>query len=72
MPSLNDFSVELLNAFEASLGDMAYEEGGRQISTKRHVLAVKEGERFVFEPGGASALRSSVVFVNSRLNSTRC
>jgi elongator complex protein 2 len=48
MPPLgnSDFSVELLNAFEASLGDMADEEGGRQISTKRHVLAVKEGERF--------------------------
>ena len=45
----SDFSAELLNAFEASLGDMADEEGGRQISTKRHVLAVKEGERFVFQ-----------------------
>ena len=45
----SDFSAELLNAFEASLGDMADEEGGRQISTKRHVLAVKEGERLVFQ-----------------------
>lgn len=48
-----DFSVELLNAFEASLGDMADEEGGRQISTKRHVLAVKEGERLVFQTKGS-------------------
>ncbi|EGO01971.1 hypothetical protein SERLA73DRAFT_49584 [Serpula lacrymans var. lacrymans S7.3] len=36
---LND---ELLDAFEASLGDLADgEEGGRQISLKRHVLTVK-------------------------------
>jgi elongator complex protein 2 len=47
-----EFSVELLNAFEASLENMADEEGGRQISTKRHVLAVKEGERLVFQAQG--------------------
>jgi elongator complex protein 2 len=36
---LND---ELLDAFEASLGDLAdAEEGGRQISMKRHILTVK-------------------------------
>ncbi|KAH7908505.1 WD40-repeat-containing domain protein [Hygrophoropsis aurantiaca] len=36
---LND---ELLDAFEASLGDLTdAEEGGRQISLKRHVLTVK-------------------------------
>lgn len=36
---------ELLDAFEASLGDLGDgEEGGRQISLKRHVLTVKTGE----------------------------
>ena len=33
---------DLLDAFEASLGDLGdAEEGGRQISLKRHVLTVK-------------------------------
>lgn len=33
---------ELLDAFEASLGDLAdADEGGRQISLKRHILTVK-------------------------------
>jgi elongator complex protein 2 len=36
---------ELLDAFEASLGDLANtEEGGRQISLKRHILTVKSGQ----------------------------
>ncbi|TFK75974.1 WD40 repeat-like protein [Pluteus cervinus] len=34
-------SDELLDAFEESLGDMGDEEGGRQISLKRHMLTVK-------------------------------
>jgi elongator complex protein 2 len=63
----SDFSTELLDAFEASLGHMADEEGGRQISANRHVIAVKEGERSASQkPEGASALRSFVVFVNSK------
>ena len=34
---------ELLDAFEASLGDMGEgEEGGRQISLKRHIVSVKD------------------------------
>lgn len=39
----NDLSDDLLDAFEASLGDLGAdaEEGGRQISLKRHVLTVK-------------------------------
>ncbi|KAH7930113.1 WD40 repeat-like protein [Leucogyrophana mollusca] len=38
----NQLNDELLDAFEASLGDLAdAEEGGRQISLKRHVLTVK-------------------------------
>jgi elongator complex protein 2 len=38
----NNLNDELLDAFEASLGDLAdAEEGGRQISLKRHVLTVK-------------------------------
>ncbi|KAL6306683.1 WD40 repeat-like protein [Sparassis latifolia] len=38
----NDLSGELLDAFEASLGDLTdAEEGGRQISLKRHILTVK-------------------------------
>ena len=37
-------SDELLDAFEASLGDLDdTEEGGRQISLKRHMLSVKTG-----------------------------
>ncbi|KAI0080733.1 WD40 repeat-like protein [Panus rudis PR-1116 ss-1] len=37
-----ELSDELLDAFEASLGDLAdAEEGGRQISLKRHILTVK-------------------------------
>lgn len=36
-------SDELLDDFEASLGDLTdAEEGGRQISLKRHVLTVKD------------------------------
>lgn len=36
---LND---DLLDAFEASLGDLAdAEEGGRQISLKRHIITVR-------------------------------
>lgn len=39
--NLND---DLLDSFEASLGDIGEnEEGGRQISLKRHVLTVKKG-----------------------------
>ena len=35
-------SDDLLDAFEASLGELAdAEEGGRQISLKRHILTVK-------------------------------
>jgi hypothetical protein len=36
-------SDDLLDAFEASLGDLTdAEEGGRQISLKRHILTVKD------------------------------
>ncbi|KAI0939553.1 hypothetical protein AcV5_000934 [Taiwanofungus camphoratus] len=38
-------SDELLDAFEASLGDLGdAEEGGRQISLKRHILTVKSAQ----------------------------
>lgn len=38
-------SDDLLDAFEASLGDLGdAEEGGRQISLKRHILTVKSDE----------------------------
>ncbi|KAJ7179190.1 WD40-repeat-containing domain protein [Mycena filopes] len=38
-------SDHLLDAFEASLGDLAdAEEGGRQISLKRHILTVKSNQ----------------------------
>ncbi|KAJ7744505.1 WD40-repeat-containing domain protein [Mycena maculata] len=38
-------SDDLLDAFEASLGDLAdAEEGGRQISLKRHILTVKSDQ----------------------------
>lgn len=39
----DELSDELLDAFEASLGDLGADaaEGGRQISLKRHVLTVK-------------------------------
>ena len=40
--NLND---DLLESFEASLGDIGEnEEGGRQISLKRHVLTVKTSD----------------------------
>ena len=43
MPSLKISTP--LDAFEASLGDLAEgEEGGRQISLKRHILTVKRNE----------------------------
>lgn len=32
---------DLLDAFEESLGDLGDEEGGKQISLKRHILTVK-------------------------------
>jgi elongator complex protein 2 len=39
-------SDDLLDHFEASLGDIADgDEGGRQISLKRHVLTVKDAQR---------------------------
>ncbi|KAF8195964.1 WD40 repeat-like protein [Mycena galopus ATCC 62051] len=37
-------SDELLDEFEASLGDLDAEEGGRQISLKRHILTVKSDQ----------------------------
>jgi elongator complex protein 2 len=37
-------SDDLLDAFEASLGEVEDgEEGGRQISLKKHILTVKTG-----------------------------
>lgn len=40
--SREPLSDQLLDDFEASLGDLAdAEEGGRQISLKRHILTVK-------------------------------
>lgn len=41
-----DGTDDLLNAFEASLGETTDgEEGGRQITMKRHLITVKAGER---------------------------
>lgn len=41
----SDLDDELLDAFEASLGDLAdSEEGGRQISLKHHILTVKSDQ----------------------------
>lgn len=37
-PQLTD---DLLDAFEASLGEANAEEGGRQITLKKHVLTIK-------------------------------
>ncbi|KAJ6614307.1 WD40-repeat-containing domain protein [Mycena sp. CBHHK59/15] len=46
---------DLLDAFEASLGELAgAEEGGRQISLKRHILTVKSDQ--------ASSLQFSITF----------
>ena len=42
-PVRDVLSDELLDAFEQSLGDLEEgEEGGRQISMKRHVITVKD------------------------------
>lgn len=39
---------DLLDAFEASLGDLAEGEEGRQISLKRHIMSVRDNNaRFV-------------------------
>lgn len=43
--STDRLSDELLDAFEASLGELGEaEEGGRQISLKRHILTVKDDQ----------------------------
>jgi WD40 repeat protein len=43
--SSESLSDELLDAFEASLGDLGESEGGgRQISLKRHILSVKSDQ----------------------------
>jgi hypothetical protein len=43
--SSDALSDDLLDAFEASLGDLTdSEEGGRQISLKRHILTVKSAQ----------------------------
>lgn len=40
----NGLSDDLLDAFESSLANVGdAEEGGRQISLKRHILTVKTG-----------------------------
>jgi elongator complex protein 2 len=47
----NFLDDELLDAFESSLGDLTdAEEGGRQISLKRHIVTVKlNQERLAFD-----------------------
>ncbi len=43
--TIDALSDDLLDTFEESLGDLAdAEEGGRQISLKRHILTVKDNE----------------------------
>jgi len=42
LDSATEGGDELLDAFEASLGDMDSGEGGRQISLKRHIVSVKD------------------------------
>lgn len=43
LESTTEAGDELLDAFEASLGDMGEgEEGGRQISLKRHIVSVRD------------------------------
>jgi elongator complex protein 2 len=45
-PASEHLSNDLLDAFEASLGDLTgAEEGGRQISLKRHILTIKDEGR---------------------------
>lgn len=34
---------DLLDAFEASLGEVAGDDGGRQISLKQHLIKIKDG-----------------------------
>lgn len=48
----DSLSDELLDAFEASLGDLGEaEEGGRQISLKRHIITIKTDQgRSVYLP----------------------
>ncbi|TFK28799.1 elongator complex protein 2 [Coprinopsis marcescibilis] len=44
-----ELSDDLLDAFEAALGDIEAEEGGKQISLKRHVLTAKSSERYTLQ-----------------------
>lgn len=62
-----DTKDELLDEFEAALGDVAEGEEGRQVSLKRHVFSVKEGNgRFVlFYSLWGFHLRSSLTVRNS-------
>ena len=40
----DELSDDLLDSFEASLGELADEEGGRQISLKRHIISTKSSD----------------------------
>ncbi|CCA67278.1 related to ELP2-29 kDa subunit of elongator and elongating RNA polymerase II holoenzyme [Serendipita indica DSM 11827] len=44
-PTKGDLDDQLLDAFEASLGEVGAEETGRQISMKQHIVKVTDGER---------------------------
>ena len=64
-----ELSDALLDAFEASLGELGdAEEGGRQISLKRHILTVKAGQtRYAgsFEGCKCAHLRHSIAVPNN-------
>ena len=75
-PSKKDLVDELLDNFEASLGDLGEnEEGGRQISLKHHILTVKTGpDRFVsiFTFLSSYLILSLLALSNFRSRSMHC
>ncbi|KAJ7638755.1 WD40-repeat-containing domain protein [Roridomyces roridus] len=65
-PPTDALSDDLLDAFEASLGDLAdAEEGGRQISLKHHILTVKSNQaKYIsnIPPSGLSNVSSPLQY----------
>jgi WD40 repeat protein len=45
--SSTELGDDLLDAFEASLGDVTGDDGGRQISLKQHLIKIKDGNEYV-------------------------
>jgi elongator complex protein 2 len=66
--SKNELEDHLLDAFEASLGDVMGDESGKQISMKQHLIKVKDQSQFA--PSYLSYIRRLItvdsIFFTSR------